>query len=96
MIHIRYSTIKSQLAILLPVVLLVTSCVEKNKKAPEKQVSSPKMPVVKIINPIKIQPLYRLTVPGELVPYEQVTIYPKIKGFVKRVFVDRGSIVKKG
>lgn len=29
-------------------------------------------------------------------PYEQVNIYPKIKQFVKKIYVDRGSIVIKG
>jgi RND family efflux transporter MFP subunit len=34
--------------------------------------------------------------PGELVPFESVAIYPKTTGFVKSVMVDRGSVVKRG
>lgn len=34
--------------------------------------------------------------PGQLVPYNEVNIFPKVNGFVKNVFADRGSIVKKG
>lgn len=34
--------------------------------------------------------------PGQLVPYNEVNIFPKVNGFVKQVNVDRGSIVKKG
>src|ERR1700748_2684595 len=34
--------------------------------------------------------------PGQLVPYNEVNIFPKVNGFVKQLFVDRGSIVKKG
>ncbi|MGZ3764198.1 MAG: efflux RND transporter periplasmic adaptor subunit [Mucilaginibacter sp.] len=34
--------------------------------------------------------------PGQLVPYNNVNIFPKVNGFVKKLFVDRGSIVKKG
>ena len=34
--------------------------------------------------------------PGMLEPFEFVQIYPKVNGFVKNVFADRGSIVKKG
>ncbi|MDO1449269.1 efflux RND transporter periplasmic adaptor subunit [Rhodocytophaga aerolata] len=41
-------------------------------------------------------PEYTLTLPGELLPYEQVAIFPKVKGFVKALYVDRGSQVKKG
>jgi RND family efflux transporter MFP subunit len=34
--------------------------------------------------------------PGQLKPYNEVNIFPKVNGFVKQLFVDRGSIVKKG
>ncbi|MBS1599961.1 MAG: efflux RND transporter periplasmic adaptor subunit [Bacteroidetes bacterium] len=36
------------------------------------------------------------TLPGELIPYEQVEIHPKIAGYVKDIKVDIGSVVKKG
>ena len=35
-------------------------------------------------------------IPGELKPYQQVAIYAKVRGFVEKVHVDRGSFVKKG
>lgn len=34
--------------------------------------------------------------PGQLIPFNQVNLFPKVNGFVKQLFVDRGSIVKKG
>jgi len=34
--------------------------------------------------------------PGQLKPYNEVNIFPKVNGFVKKLFVDRGSIVRKG
>jgi membrane fusion protein (multidrug efflux system) len=34
--------------------------------------------------------------PGQLKPFDEVAIYPKANGFVKKVYVDRGSEVKKG
>ncbi|MBZ5536393.1 MAG: efflux RND transporter periplasmic adaptor subunit [Acidobacteriia bacterium] len=34
--------------------------------------------------------------PSELAPYEVVSVYPKVTGFVKRIKVDRGSRVKTG
>jgi len=34
--------------------------------------------------------------PGQLVPFNEVNLFPKVNGFVKEIFVDRGSIVKKG
>lgn len=39
---------------------------------------------------------YELTLPGELKPYDEVTLYAKIEGFVKDLKVDRGDQVKKG
>jgi RND family efflux transporter MFP subunit len=37
-----------------------------------------------------------IKLPGELSAYESVDIFPKVSGFVKEVYVDRGSMVKKG
>jgi len=34
--------------------------------------------------------------PGQLKPYNEVNLFPKVNGFVKKLYVDRGSIVKKG
>lgn len=42
------------------------------------------------------QPSFTITLPGELKPYEEVSIYPKMTGFVRRIYVDRGSFVRKG
>jgi RND family efflux transporter MFP subunit len=37
-----------------------------------------------------------IALPAQLVPYEQVDIYPKVTGFVETVTVDRGSHVRRG
>lgn len=37
-----------------------------------------------------------IKLPGQLKPFEKVDIYPKMNGFVKDMYVDRGSIVHKG
>ena len=37
-----------------------------------------------------------ITMPGEILPFQEVELYPKVSGFVKEVMVDRGDIVKKG
>ena len=34
--------------------------------------------------------------PGQLQPFYDVNIFPKVNGFVKDLYVDRGSVVKKG
>lgn len=38
----------------------------------------------------------QVRLPGELNPYLSVPIYARVAGFVDRVEVDRGSVVKKG
>jgi RND family efflux transporter MFP subunit len=37
-----------------------------------------------------------ISLPAQLVPYQQVDIYPKVTGFVEKVMVDRGSRVQRG
>lgn len=37
-----------------------------------------------------------ISLPGELQPYEEVRVFPRVSGFVKWIGVDRGSRVKKG
>lgn len=37
-----------------------------------------------------------ISLPGELQPYEEVRVFPKVTGFVKWIGVDRGSRVKRG
>lgn len=43
-----------------------------------------------------LQPSKRVTLPGELKPWNRVNMYAKVKGFVRDVSVDRGTIVRKG
>ncbi|WP_233788943.1 efflux RND transporter periplasmic adaptor subunit, partial [Chryseobacterium scophthalmum] len=43
-----------------------------------------------------INPTYQISVPGELKPYESVQIFAKVAGFIKKIYVDRGSVVTKG
>lgn len=35
-------------------------------------------------------------IPAQLAAYQEVSIYPKVNGFVKQVYVDIGSVVKQG
>jgi membrane fusion protein (multidrug efflux system) len=37
-----------------------------------------------------------IKLPGELKPFLKVDIYPKVNGFVKEMYVDRGSVVRQG
>lgn len=44
----------------------------------------------------EMQPSKEVTLPGELLPWNRVNLYAKVKGFVRQVGVDRGSWVRKG
>jgi RND family efflux transporter MFP subunit len=43
-----------------------------------------------------LQPSMRVTLPGELKPWNRVNMYAKVKGFVRDISVDRGIFVHKG
>ncbi|MET7256221.1 efflux RND transporter permease subunit [Dyadobacter fermentans] len=43
-----------------------------------------------------MKPAKQIALPGELKPWNKVSIHPKVKGFVKTVNVDRGTFVRKG
>ena len=46
---------------------------------------------------VRSQAVERTTVlPGEILPYERVTLHARANGFVERVLVDRGSTVRQG
>lgn len=77
-------------------VFLLASCT-RNEAAEKQRPKPAQQPVAYKTVPIQyINPEYELSVPGELKPYEQVAIYAKVTGFVKKLYVDRGSRVRKG
>src|SRR5271166_4955848 len=47
--------------------------------------------------PVVLKSISRtIELPGEIQPFESVSIHAKVRGYVDRVMVDRGSVVKKG
>lgn len=81
--------------------LLFQYCSEASGRKPLKQgaeqtAKAERLPTFPVSPVQLLQPDYTVTLPGELNPYEQVNIYPKVKGFVKKIYADRGSVVRKG
>jgi RND family efflux transporter MFP subunit len=64
---------------------------ESAKAAPPE--SAPKVQVAKVVSQKLAMTVH---LPGEIQPYEEVAIFPKVTGFVKSITVDRGSRVKAG
>lgn len=71
--------------------LSLTACTQTKEEA------KPKSTVVLETYPVQTGYLDRdMLLPAEVLPYQDVPIYPKITGFIKWIGVDRGSLVKKG
>jgi|SRR5690625_209336 len=76
--------------------VLFQACSQANAEKPDQSLTQSDLPVYQTIR-LKNDTLnYRLTLPGDLLPYEQVTLYAKIEGFVRELNVDRGDQVEKG
>lgn len=74
---------------------VLAGCSSSTKAAAATAQSNAPVPVevVKVISR-KLDLMIHL--PGELQPYEEVRIFPRVSGFVQSISVDRGSIVHKG
>lgn len=75
--------------------IFFTAC--KDNAPTEKTATTPTATVDLSTSPLQeLNPVYSITVPGEIKPYEQVALYAKVSGFIKHLYVDRGDHVKKG
>lgn len=85
----------NRIIIIAIVALIVSSCTQNHpaNMAQEKPEATTKAETVAIekntLNSV-------IKLPGQLKPFEKVDIYPKMNGFVKEMYVDRGSNVHKG
>jgi membrane fusion protein (multidrug efflux system) len=69
---------------------------KEEQQQQEKQQASVESPVVVLIPVQKGKLSSTITVPGELLPYQQVDLYAKVNSYVKGLMVDIGSQVHKG
>lgn len=77
--------------------LTVCGCNPGPEKASATTASQTPAPtVVETVKVISRRLNITIPLPGELQPYEEVRIFPKVSGFVQWIGVDRGSTVKKG
>ncbi|SCC30593.1 RND family efflux transporter, MFP subunit [Chitinophaga costaii] len=58
--------------------------------------SQPKAPAYTVVEATAGSLSRQMTLPGQLAAYEEVSIFPKVNGYVQQVLVDIGSPVKKG
>ncbi|MGJ1198421.1 efflux RND transporter periplasmic adaptor subunit [Sphingobacterium spiritivorum] len=77
-------------------VLLLSACSQKEQEKAQAKQEHAKSMNYKTAPVQVINPEYEISVPAELKPYEQVSVYAKVTGFVQRLYVDRGDRVRKG
>ena len=58
--------------------------------------ATPATPTIAVTNVITQELLRNLRLPGELQPYQDVQLFPKVQGFIAWIGVDRGSEVNAG
>ncbi|SDM43511.1 efflux RND transporter periplasmic adaptor subunit [Siphonobacter aquaeclarae] len=64
-----------------------------SEQQPKKEAAAPQVEVAEIQ---ALQPSREVSLPGELLPWNKVNLFAKVKGFARAVKVDRGSFVRKG
>lgn len=67
-----------------------------NSESASRTAAPDTVPVVKTTTVTSKLLSRELLLPGEILPYQDVPLYPKIPGFIKWIGVDRGYYVKKG
>lgn len=82
--------------------LLLSSFTLACNKAPQPTASTtavaatPATPTIAVTNVLTQELSRNLRLPGELQPYQDVQLFPKVQGFISWIGVDRGSEVKAG
>ncbi len=87
-------------ALLAWLALSLTAIIVGCKSAPTPDVQStaaaPEVSQVEVVAAVSHNLSTTDRLPAELIPWEQVAIYPKVQGYVEEIPVDRGSIVHLG
>lgn len=69
---------------------------KKEQQEEEQQQEAVETPTVQIVPVTKGRLSSNITIPGELIPYQQVDLYAKTNSYVKKLLVDIGSEVHQG
>ncbi|MEO5976828.1 MAG: efflux RND transporter periplasmic adaptor subunit [Chryseolinea sp.] len=81
-----------RLAIFLPALIIAVACQHK----PEAVTETNSVPTVEMTLVRSLQPSIPIVLPGELKAWNKTNIVAKVKGYVGKVSVDRGALVRKG
>lgn len=81
------------LLLMAPAIVLLDAC---NSQAPAPVANVPDTTEVQTLTLAKGRLTSAMTLPGQLLPFQTVDLYAKVNSFVKAIYVDVGSQVKKG
>ena len=76
--------------------VFAVGCGQRKPAAGASASASPSLTVVTVTSVLSREVNRQLRLPGELQPYQDVMLYPKVPGFVEWIGVDRGSLVRAG
>jgi len=90
--------IRSLVTVSLSILLIggLNRCTPSQGKDEAKKPDGPNIPAMELISVEKAVLTSSLTMPGELISFQQVDLYAKQTSFVKSIYVDVGSEVKAG
>jgi RND family efflux transporter MFP subunit len=101
--HIKTSLhLTLHLTTLLCAVWFMASCSSKQNEQSEQSAKRPDSmrdsmrDSVRVVRVRELLPESAIVLPGDFKPWAQTTIYAKVKGFIKSLAVDRGSVVRRG
>ncbi|WP_461102115.1 efflux RND transporter periplasmic adaptor subunit [Spirosoma koreense] len=78
------------------IAVAVTACSTASSDNKTNTTKEPDVQQVEVTAVQELQPSKRVSLPGELKPWNRVSMYAKVKGFVRAISVDRGTVVRKG
>ena len=85
---------KKSISIFILSATLVGAC--SNEKAPENKTAVAEKPHYELVEAQSAGVGQYINLPAQLAAYQEVSIFPKVNGYVKSVMVDIGSHVKRG
>lgn len=75
------------------VLLLFNACEQNSPKAPTKAAAPLE---VQVVRPHRGPITRSITLPGQIKPYQEATLFAKVSGYLKTITVDKGDEVKQG
>ena len=84
------------LVVIVSIILLIIVAYKINDYVKSSTTRPKALTAVLISNPERKQVNNTIDLTGDILPYQQATIYSRVSGNIEKIFVDIGSLVKKG